>query len=80
MFKSRWVNNPSVASKRIEDEFIRGYFPKHEFYFKSVLGKRLGSRNYLIESDMSLLKESYDKAHHISFLMVSFEMLRPKPA
>lgn len=66
MFKSRWVNNPSVANKRIEDEFIQDYFSKHEFYFKSMLGKRLGSRNYLIESDMFLLKEAYDKAHQKS--------------
>ncbi|MDJ0034042.1 MULTISPECIES: hypothetical protein [Pantoea] len=41
MFKSRWVNNPSVASKRIEDEFIRGYFQSMIFISRACLVKGL---------------------------------------
>ncbi|HFK4065598.1 TPA: hypothetical protein ACG1UU_003022 [Kluyvera ascorbata] len=46
-----------------ENTFRRNYFKINIFYFKKLLGRRLVSRDYLIDSDLPILKEAYDKAH-----------------
>lgn len=46
-----------------EKSFIQDYFTSNYFYFKKILGKRLGERKSLIDSDMPILKEAYDKSH-----------------
>ena len=53
-----------------EQLFRNGYFKEKNSYFKSLLGKRLEGRDCLIDSDMPILKEAYDKAH----LKVQFEI------
>lgn len=61
-------NHPSQPSltqcdDNEENTFRRNYFKINIFYFKKLLGQRLVSRDYLIDSDLPILKEAYDKAH-----------------
>lgn len=56
-------NNLSLNGNNFEGNFIQSYFLKNKLYFRYMLGSRLDGRNYLIESDMPLLKEAYEKAH-----------------
>lgn len=59
------LTNPPVTNQRCEYEnaFIQDHFSQNKPYFKSLLGSRLNGRNALVDSDIPLLKEAYDKAH-----------------
>ncbi|MFV7520717.1 hypothetical protein ACNPN6_06695 [Enterobacter quasiroggenkampii] len=46
-----------------EKSFRQNHFKSNIFYFKKLLGMRLYRRDYLIDSDLAILKEAYDKAH-----------------
>lgn len=61
---NRLINQlDSLSESRYEKSFRQDYFTSNLTYFKSLLGNRLNSRSSLIESDMKILKEAYDKAH-----------------
>ncbi|BCQ35275.1 hypothetical protein ERHA55_29460 [Erwinia rhapontici] len=53
----------SISSSHYEKSFRQDYFTSNLTYFTSLLGNRLNTRTSLIESDMPILKEAYDKAH-----------------
>ena len=59
------LTNSPVTNQRCEYEnaFIQDHFSQNKTYFKSLLGSRLNGRNALVDSDIPLLKEAYDKAH-----------------
>lgn len=59
------LTNPPVTNQRCEydNAFIQDHFSQNKTYFKSLLGSRLNGRNALVDSDIPLLKEAYDKAH-----------------
>ncbi|MEG4693201.1 hypothetical protein UXO74_02785 [Enterobacter cloacae] len=56
------VSSPNLASQH-ESSFIQDYFHQNKLYFQHLLGNRLNHRECLVESDMPILKEAYDKAH-----------------
>lgn len=61
-------NQPSQSSRtqtsdNKENSFRQSYFKRNIFYFNKLLGQRLDGRDYLIDSDLPILKEAYDKAH-----------------
>ncbi len=67
---SGWNNDTRPPSQTIESglsnhekSFRQNYFQSNSLYFKCILGSRLDSRSHLIESDIPILKEAYDKAH-----------------
>ncbi|MCG5047647.1 hypothetical protein L2164_02940 [Pectobacterium brasiliense] len=47
------------------DPFITDYVNSHRNYFTALLGNRILSKNTLSKSDVTVLKEAYDKAHQI---------------
>lgn len=56
------VSSTNLANQH-ESSFIQDYFGKNKLYFQHLLGNRLNHREFLIDSDMTILKEAYDKAH-----------------